>query len=185
MITREGGTLAHPELPKGLGFVNWMTADDSFALGQVHGRTVTLVGVLGAGSVVDGTFPLFSSAAFSPALRASGAAYFLGGAVESEDGNSFLIVFGGAVKDPILHFHSLGSTVTFPEGTVLQRLSGDDGFAVTGATISGGGHGLMDADGSAQVMGQLSTLTFLARNNTAGGSVVDGVYLQIGARLPA
>ncbi len=47
-------------------------------------------------------------------------------------------------------------------------------------TISGGGNGA--ADGSAQVVGQVSVLRFTARNNSEGGSGVDGIYLQLGAR---
>jgi hypothetical protein len=185
MTASAGGDRTASFSPDGLEFVNWMTADEWCALGRVHGRPVTLVGPLGSGSVVDGSFPLFSSAAFSPGLPISDAANVLGSASESAEGNSFVVVFGGAVRDPILHFHSLGSTVTFPAGTAVQRLSGDEGFVVAGTTVSGGGHGLPDADGSAQVIGQMSTLAFTARNNTSGGSVVDGVYLQIGVWAPA
>jgi hypothetical protein len=185
MADGSGPTPGQVVMPEGLEFVNWMSADDSVALGQVHGRMVTLVGVLGAGSVVDGGFPLFYSPAFSPPVYNTDTAYLVGGAAEVADGNAFTIVFGRPVRDLILHLHSLGSTLTFPGGTPLQWLSGDESFEVSGSTISGGGSGSPDADGSAQVLGTVSTLVFSARNNSSGGSIVDGIYLQVGAWLPS
>jgi hypothetical protein len=166
----------------GLEFVNWMAADDFVALGRLHGRMVTLVGVLGphSGSVVDGSFGVFGSTAFTPPVANTDTAYVVGGPADQE-GHTFTLLFGGPVRDPVLHLHSLGSTLTFPDGSSVRRLSGDPGFVVVGTTVTGGGQEQADADGTVQLVGVISTLRFSARSNSAGGSVVDGIYLQVGA----
>jgi hypothetical protein len=167
----------------GVGFVNWTSADDRVAMGQLHGLTVLLVGTLGSGAVVDGSFPLFSSSAYSPPVAVTDTAYVVGAPAEAASPNHFTLVFGGTVSDPVLHLHSLGSSLAFEGDLTLRKLSGDSSFDVRGSTISGGGAGAADADGSAQIVGPVRVLRFSARNNNAGGSV-DGIYLQLCSRLP-
>src|ERR1700722_16115168 len=45
---------------------DWTVIGENQAEGTLHGQPVTLTGVLGGGSVTDGTFPLYGSGAFSP-----------------------------------------------------------------------------------------------------------------------
>jgi len=114
-------------------FVNWMAIDDTFALGQLHGHVVTLAGqLLGAGSVVDGSFPSFNAPAFSPALPNSDAVNIL-----AVDGNMFTLVFGAPVMDPVFYFASFVSILSFLDATTVQMLSGDEHFTVSGATVTG------------------------------------------------
>jgi hypothetical protein len=160
----------------GLAFTNWMAVDDAFALGQLHGRVVTLAGqLLGAGSVVDGSFPSFNAPAFSPALPNSDAVNIL-----AVDGNKFTLVFTAPVRDPVFHFASFASILSFLNATTVQRLSGDENFAVSGATISGVPEGSTDSNGTVCVIGVFRSLVFSARKNFVGGSEADGIYLQIG-----
>jgi hypothetical protein len=165
----------------GLAFTNWQAVDDAFALGQLHGRVVTLAGqLLGAGSVVDGSFPLFNSPAFSPALPNSDAVNIV-----ALDGNKFTLVFTAPVKDPVFHFASFGSILSFLNATTVQKLSGDDTFTVSGATVTGVPKAQTDSNGTVRVIGVFRSLVFSATNNFVGGSNADGIYLQIGALAPA
>jgi hypothetical protein len=164
---------------EGLEFVNWMTADDAFALGRLHGRMVTFAGRLGNGAVVDNSFVHFASPAFTPRLHQSDTAYVVAAPLDSVDSHRFTFVFSAPIRNPVLQLHSLASTLTFPAGTALERLSGDEAFQIVGTTISG--HSAeRDSSGTAMVRGTVSTLSFEARANFSGGSGVDGIYLQAG-----
>lgn len=162
-----------------VGFVNWMAIDDTFALGQMQGCVVTLVGRLGTGSVVDGSFPLFNTSAFSPRLPSSDAVNIVG-----VDGNEFTLTFTAPVQDLLFHLASLGSTLAFQNATAVQKVSGDETFNVSGTTISGELVGSTDSNGTARVPGIFTSLNFSVTPNFVGGSVVDGIYLQVGCVTP-
>jgi hypothetical protein len=145
----------------------------------MQGRVVTLAGRLGAGSVVDGSFPLFNTSAFSPRLPNSDAVNIVGA-----DGNQFTLTFTEPVQDLLFHLASLGSTLAFQNATAIQKVSGDETFHVSGSTISGEVAGSADANGTARVPGIFRSLNFSVTPNFVGGSVVDGIYLQVGCAAP-
>jgi hypothetical protein len=165
--------------PGGLEFVNWMSVDDTFALGQLLGGAVTLVGQLGTGSVVDSSFPLFNGPAFSPALPNSDTVNIV-----AVNGNQFTLTFTASVQDPLFHLASFGSILAFPAGTTVQKVSGDDSFVVSAATITWDNTSSTDANGTARIPGVFTSLTFSLTPNFVGGSVVDGIYLQVGGMAP-
>ena len=49
--------------------------------------------------------------------------------------------------------------------------------------MSGSPLGTTDANGSVRLSGRVNVLRFTARPNFVGGSVVDGIYLQLGGRV--
>jgi hypothetical protein len=173
---------AHDDLAD-VRFVNWMSSDDAFALGRLGDRTVILVGTLGDGAVVDGSFPSYSSAAFTPALSSSDTAYVVAAPRDATEPHRFTIAFGRPILDPVLHMHSCGSTLVFTGGGALERVSGDDHFVVSGMTVSGGVVGGPDSDGTVCLRGSTSRVTFEARNNSVGGSGIDGIYLHVGGHF--
>ena len=161
----------------GLQFVDWMTADDLFATGGLFGRVVVLSGSRSSGCVVDGTCGLYASDAFAPPLPNGDTAY-----IEPREGDRFTLVFGGQVRDPVVHLASLGSTLTFLDGVTAVKLSGDDRFVVTGSTVAGTVvPGLDDTGGSVQFPGTHTSLSFTVSLNFIGGSGEDGIYVHAGA----
>ncbi|MFI9076701.1 hypothetical protein ACIGW8_09395 [Streptomyces sioyaensis] len=96
-------------------------------------------------------------------------------------------------QDPVFHLGSLGSTVPFPPGTTVTRLSGDDTedqrkFTVEDHTVIGRpfqppGAEPTDSSGSIRLPGQFSSIAFQVKPNFTGGSGKDGVHLQVGATL--
>jgi hypothetical protein len=161
-------------------FVNWMSADDMVAFGQLQGGAVTLAGRLGTGSVVDGSCPLFSGPAFTPALPNSDAVN-----VVAVNGNRFTVMFTASVQDPLFHLASFGSRLDFPAGTAVEKVSGDDSMTVSGSTVTWDPHSPADANGTVRVPGVFRSLTFSLTPNFTGGSGVDGIYLQLGGVTPA
>ena len=105
-------------------------------------------------------------------------------------GHSFTLSFGVALQDPIFHLGSLASVLTFPAGTAVTRLSGHVGFVVAGNVVTGtaanpvpgpdGTMGLSDSNGSIQLSGTFTTITFTLVPNFADGNIPDGVFLQVG-----
>ena len=87
----------------------------------------------------------------------------------------------------MLHLASLGTTLQFPSGTSITRVSGkNDGFAVSGSTIIGAGdtavdsYGNNDSNGTVRLNGTFTSITFTATT----GYAIDGVLLQVGAPVP-
>ena len=130
------------------------------------------------GSTVDGSSTVFSSSLFAPPLPTSDAIEFNG-----YQGNSYTLQFGAPVTDPILHLYSLASTLAFPDGTQLTKLSGEDSFTVSGSSVSGALSGSSDASGSVRVSGTFSSIPFSA-TPVYQPSTEDGILLQVGAALP-
>jgi hypothetical protein len=162
-------------------FTDWTSVAGSpaTATGTLHGSTVSLSGsnVLPAGSTTDGTSAIFNRPEFTPPLTTSDTAGF-----SAVSGNSYTLTFTPAVTDPVLHLGSLGSTLHFPAGTPLTRVSGDAEFSVSTPDVIGTGEasGSDDANGTVRITGPISSITF----TTTSAYVTDGVYLQVGAPGP-
>jgi uncharacterized protein YkwD len=162
---------------------DWTAVSANTATGTLQGTSVSLSGTQvwnTPTSRVDGSWPYFAGAAFSPALPKSDVIQITGAA-----GASYNIRFGGAgVKDPILHLGSLGSRIEFldlPAGTPVTKLSSEGGFDVTGNAVTGTpgnailASGNSDASGSVKLTGTFTSIKFTA--NYAGPA--DGILVQV------
>lgn len=181
-------TTALGATPTAGDFTDWTAVSGSpaVATGTLHGQAVSLSGThvfAPPVSVVDGHWTFFAGPDFSPSL-ASTDVIQVGASLLTE---SYTLSFGAPVTDPELEIGSLGSRLEFPAGTVINRLSGQGGFTVSGSTISGapnsvlGPDGVNDSSGSVQLIGTFTSISFTA---TFSGSTEDGVLLQVGAVAP-
>ena len=171
-----------------LEFVRWEIPEQhgSIANGALRGFPVTLEGPLGTAFFRD-NYPNFSSAAFTPQLASTGMIEIVGA-----PGHSFTLTFGAPLTDPIMELGSLGSVLTFPAGTAVTPLSGDAHFTVADNVVTGGGpipgpDGTpvqTDSNGSIQLTGTFSAITFTLVVHDVNPGVTDGVLFQIGGRLP-
>ena len=83
------------------------------------------------------------------------------------------------MRDPILHLGTLGSLLTFPEGTRISKRSGQAGFTVSQNTVQGG---FPDVAGSVQFTGDFDRIVFSA---FWAGVQPDGIDFQVGGeRVP-
>jgi hypothetical protein len=164
-------------------FVSWGFADPNGAVGTLRGDTVTLAGPMGTAFFLHDDYPNFSSQEFTPQLPATGMVEIQGG-----PGHTFTLAFQTPVADPVLLLGSLGSVLTFPPGTEVSKISGDDGVQIADNTVSGepasavvpGGPN--DSNGTVRLSGVFSELTFTLV--FGDGSVPDGVFFQIGGTQP-
>ncbi len=166
------------DTPAGLEFADWTTVDAGVASGTLLGQPVSLSGSSVAATpttVVDGTSTVFSSSSFSPPLATSDAVYFGGLA-----GNSYTVTFGAPTRDPVLHVANLASTLAFPAGTTITKLSGEDTFTVADSSVVGTLAGSTDASGTVVLSGVFESISFTTTPVYAGGAE-DGIYLQVGA----
>jgi len=114
----------------GLEFTDWTSAGGTVARGTLFGRPVTLSGWQMSdvpAVLLDGSSNLWSGPYFTPSLPHADAVE-----LRSEFGtpHAYTLDLGGPVTDPVLHLGSLGTTLEFPAGTSITRLSGRDaGFA--------------------------------------------------------
>ena len=172
-----------------LAFANWTSRDGDTVRGTLDGAALTLSGLVSE-AILDGSAPDFSSPVFTPPLPTSDRIEI----VSTPANNEFIIDFGGAmVQDPVFHLGSLGSTLTFPPGTPITRLSGDSEeprkFTVEENSVIGkpfqptGPAEPTDSRGSIRLPGRFSSITFQAKPNFTGGSGTDGVHLQIGGTV--
>jgi hypothetical protein len=158
-------------------FADWTSVAGSpvTATGTLPGGAISLSGsdVLPAGSTIDGSAAVFNRPEFTPALATSDAVGF-----SATSGKSYTLTFAAAVTDPVLDLGSLGSTMHFPPGTQLTRVSGDTRLSVSGTDIVGvpDFSGSDDGNGTVRISGSVSSITF----TTSSTSVTDGVYLQVG-----
>ncbi|MEU0256833.1 hypothetical protein ABZ299_31150 [Streptomyces sp. NPDC006184] len=183
--TLPGDTVPNELTTLGIQFVHWISADANAASGTLHGGEVTLSGPMGTAFFLHDDFRNFANAAFTPQLAETGMVEIVGGR-----GHSFTLSFGVTLQDPIFHLGSLASVLTFPAGTAVTRLSGDVGFVVAGNVVTGtaanpvpgpdGTMGLSDSNGSIQLTGTFTTITFTLVPNSADGNIPDGVFLQVG-----
>jgi hypothetical protein len=167
-----------PASEPALAWTDWTSAAPTGALGHLRGQGVALQGAMGTAFYLHEDYPGFSSPVFSPALPLTGMVEIAAAA-----GRSFTIAFDAPVRDPIVHIGSCGSTLEFPARTAIARLGGDDGFTVSGSTVSGVARNPADSNGSIQLTGVFDAITFATTPNFVGGSGEDGIFLQIGGVL--
>ncbi|MDX3695983.1 hypothetical protein PV726_37845 [Streptomyces europaeiscabiei] len=180
-------------------FVDWTFRNDgkTEATGKLNGSDVTLTG-RGTGvstdppplgtAILNGTFTGFGTDRFTPPLPASDLTEIVGLKGES----TFIVNFSDKMTDLVLHLGSLASTLVFqdlPTGTEVTKLSGDEDFRVQGNTVTGeayqppqGSTEPTDSDGSVRIRPPtpLRQIEFTLKPRFDGGSVHDGVHLQIG-----
>jgi uncharacterized protein YkwD len=168
---------------------DWTAVSSNTAIGTVPGTSVSLSGTQvwnTPTSRVDGSWPYFAGPAFSPALPKTDVIQISGA-----PGASYTLRFNTAVKDPILHLGSLGSTIAFtglPAGTPVTRLSSEGGFTVSGSSVSGTpgntilASGNSDASGSIRLTGSYTSVSFTATPNYSGPA--DGILVQLVAEAP-
>ena len=169
----------------GFDFTDWTATGGTAATGTLLDSPVTLSGwqlsPLPA-SYLNGTLPIWSAPYFTPPLPAADAVEFR---AEAGTPHTYTLSLGAARTNPLLDLASLGTTLEFPAGTSITRLSGDDGFAVSGSTVIGAGdasvdpYGLNDSNGSVRLDGTFSSISFTATTAYA----LDGVYIQAGVAV--
>ncbi len=168
----------------GLEFADWTSAGGSEARGTLLGHTVTLTGWRlseVSGPYLDGTLTQFAAPYFTPPLPHSDGIEFRATEVEP---HAYTLDLGAPTTDPLLHLASLGTTLEFPPGTSITRVSGKtDGFAVSGNVIRGAGdttvdsYGNNDSNGTVRLNGTFRSITFTATTAYA----LDGILVQVGA----
>ncbi len=160
-------------------FADWMSVSGGAAGGTLNAGSISLSGSdvsSPPASTLDGSSTVFNRPDFSPPLPTSDAIHFLG-----SPGGSYALQLGAPVTDPVLHLGSLASTLEFPAGTQITRLSGDSQFSVSGSTVTGAVElPTDDANGSVRLTGTFTSIPFRA---TFQGS--DGIFLQVGVAAPA
>ncbi|MGW7463830.1 hypothetical protein ACWGJT_03780 [Streptomyces xantholiticus] len=167
-----------PTQPDGFAFAAWEDIGTERASGTLHGAQVTVEGP-GTGGTTDGTFTLFAAPHFSPPLPASDVV-----SLTSLAGSSFRLRFGAPVRDVLLHLASVASSITFPPGTPVVRVSGTPTFSLSGTTVTGVVAGSLDSGGTLRINGTVTELEFTADPVFSDGTIPDGFYLQVGA-LPS
>ena len=171
-----------------LDFAHWTEAQahGTRAAGLLHGQAITLEGTLGTAFYLHDDYPNFDTPAFTPPLPATGMIEIVG-----QPGQTFTIRLGAPLCDPVLHLGSLASKLSLPPGTPVTRLSGDPHFIVADATVTGaaqnaaiidGTLGPTDSNGSIQLAGVFTTITFTLIPTFTGGAGTDGVFIQVGGR---
>ena len=162
-------------------FTDWTSAAGNAASGTLHGRSVSLTPAAGTvspppASVVDGSSTVFARPELTPPLAHSDAIHFVGAS-----GFGYELEFATPVKDPVLHFGSLASTIDFAPGTPVTRLSGDGQFATSGSSVVGSLEAPSDdGNGSVRLSGTFTSIPF---TTTFAGS--DGIFLQVGEKAAA
>jgi hypothetical protein len=176
--------VAAPPAADALEFADWTATGGSLATGTLLGHPISLSGWRLSDlppSYLDGTSPLFAAPYFTPPLAQSDVIEF-----RSEYGveHAYTLDLGAPALDPTLQLGSLGTTLQFPAGTSITRVSSKDaGFAVSGSTVSGAGdvavdsYGLNDSNGTIRLNGVFPSIVFTATTAYA----LDGVALQVGA----
>ena len=162
----------------GLEFAEWSAVSADVATGTLAGTPISLSGThvsAPPASSVDGTATVFSGPSFSPPLPTSDAIEIRG----SSPAYDYTLDLGGPTPNPVIHLASLGSTLTFPSGTEITKVSGEDTFTVSGHTVSGVANTATDdSRGTIQLIGTFTSLGFTA---DYGGAFPDGFYVQVGA----
>lgn len=164
----------------GFTFADWTGTTAGGVTGQLLGSELTLSGPTGPAHAFDGTSTVFATSDFSPPLTTSDAVYITG-----LNGNSYTLEFANPLQDPVVHIHSLASTIAFPGGTTVTKVSGDPTFTVAGASVAGVINLATDSSGTIRLTGTFSSVPFTATPTFADGNTGDGIYLQVGAPLPA
>jgi len=159
-------------------FTDWTTVDTSanVAVGSLNSASVTFTGSDINFGVTDGSFTGFNFSFFDPPLATSDVVEFKA----DPSVFAYTISLSLALTNPRLHLASLGSTLDF-SGISLTKLSGQSTFVVSGSTVTGqvdaGGSGFNDSNGTIQLNGTFSSITFTAQ---APPAISDGIDMQLG-----
>ncbi|HYI35333.1 MAG TPA: hypothetical protein VEX39_01905 [Thermoleophilaceae bacterium] len=149
-------------------FTDWTSYSASIANGTLQGAAMSLSGEIGPYTITNGSETKFNRPAFTPPLVKSDSLEVR----SNTAGNPYTFVFGRTVTDPVIHLGDLSTSVAFNAALTVERVSGDPGFTVSGATVTGTG----GANGTVRVKGTFSGLAFAATSDPA-----DVFYLQLGA----
>ncbi|MFN0149635.1 MAG: hypothetical protein ACKVU1_02860 [bacterium] len=161
-------------------FIDWTDVDlaNDIAQGTLGNVAVTMSGGDLVFAITGGSFQGFDNALFCPPLAAADVVEFIG----TSPALFYTITFGSPILDPVIHIRSLASELTFAD-VKLTRLCGDGGFVVESNVVRGvclDGVDPNDANGTIQIEGLLSTLSFSAYWGGCGSFTIDGIDLQIG-----
>lgn len=164
-----------------LEFVHWRSADANGATGGLD--SVRLAGPMGTAFFLKDDYPGFGSTVFNPPLAATGMVE-----IASAAGHEFEVKFGVPLKDPVFYLGSLASTLAFPQGTQVTRVSGDSEFKVVeGNKVRGkpfqpppGSTALSDSNGIVRLTGTFTSVKFTLTPNPGSTFSSEGVFLQIG-----
>jgi len=161
-------------------FTDWTSVSANVASGTLQGKSVSLSGSHvwdPPVSELGGVSNFFDDAAlFTPPLAHTDHIQ-----VSGFESYSYTLSFGAPVTDPVLHIASLGSTLQFPAGTQITRVSGAPNFTVSGNVVSGGAPDV--AGGTIRLVGSIGSTSFTA-TTLYSPPVEDGVVLQVGAAPP-
>ena len=159
-------------------FTDWTTVDTSanVAVGSLNSASVAFTGSDINFGVTDGSFTGFNFSFFDPPLATSDVVEFKA----DPSVFAYTISLSLPLTNPRLHLASLGSTLDF-SGISLTKLSGQSTFVVSGSTVTGqvdaGGSGFNDSNGTIQLNGTFTSITFTAQ---APPAISDGIDMQLG-----
>ena len=162
-------------------FTDWTTVDTSanVAVGSLNSASVAFTGSDINFGVTDGSFTGFNFSFFDPPLAASDVVEFKA----DPSVFAYTISLSLPLTNPRLHLASLGSTLDF-SGISLTKLSGQSTFVVSGSTVTGqvdaGGSGFTDSNGTIQLNGTFTSITFTAQ---APPAISDGIDMQLGVAV--
>lgn len=170
-----------------LQFTDWTSVADNVARGALVGTTVTFAGGQISdipGSRIDGTEVVFSHPFYDPTLPHSDEIHFIALEPAVVPPLRYELRFSTPVSDPVLYLGSVGSTLTFPVGTTITKLTGQASLTRTQNVVSGVSaaatpDGVSDSNGSIRLEGTFDSVTFTA---VANSGHEDGIYLQVGVR---
>jgi len=155
------------------GFADWTARTPSGVSGTLLGRSIAVAAPIGDSSVLDGSSTVFASALFTPPLPTSDAPELL-----LRDVLTWTLSFGAPMLDPVFHVSDLSSSLHFPVGTRVVKLSGDPAMTVDRNTIFRIGSGIEPVSGTFQLIGTFTSMP-VQTINTSG--LVDPIRFQIGA----
>lgn len=167
-------------LPSGASattFTDWSMVDivTNVVSGNLGGVTVNFSGSNIDQGVTDNSFTGFNSSLFTPPIANSDLVGFLGAPAVY----NYVLTFSAPVENPIFHFYSLASNLTFTTSNIT-RLSGDSDFLVIGNVLSGtlndnpSGY---DANGTIRLDGSFTTISLTA---SYFDGMEDGIIMQLG-----
>lgn len=182
------GTAARAEAQAIAVKTDWTSVTATEATGTLLGSAVTLRSSafdLRTASHVGDSSTMFTNAVFTPALPKSDFIYLTG--PPAGGSSTYTIEVKARIKDPIFHFASLGSEITFP-GKTVTKVSGEPDL-YGGATVKGTPSndrlpsGIEDANGTIKVLGtydKSNPITFtIVQRPGFQISGTDGIYLQL------
>jgi hypothetical protein len=147
------------------------------AVGSLNSGSVTFTGSDINFGLTDGSFTGFNFSFFDPPLATSDVVEFK---ADPSSVFTYTISLSLPLTNPRLHLASLASILDF-SGISLTKLSGQSSFAVSGSTVSGqvdaGGSGFNDSNGTIQLNGTFTSITFTAQ---APPAISDGIDMQLG-----